>query len=118
MENATGIVFLFNMEEGTPEDVSKDFSDYFPSVTENLVRQGLLELAELKEIIDNKKVFWGAIKKNFDKVVEDTDAIGDLAWQVYKKHTKQDPSDNVRCLIYDGSQAPWNFTLMACVLYS
>jgi hypothetical protein len=112
-----GIVFLFNMKEGTPQEVSKKFSDYYPSVTENLVRQELLDLVELKEIMDNKKVFWGGIKKDFDKVVQNNDMIGDLAWQVFKNHTNIEASEDVKALIYDGEQAPWNFTLLACVLY-
>ncbi|TFF93965.1 MAG: hypothetical protein EU543_02365 [Promethearchaeota archaeon] len=112
-----GIVFLFNMDEGSPEEVSKKFSDYFSSVTENLVRENLLELAQLKEIIDEKKIFWGGIKKDFEKVVENTDMIGELALQVFKKHTEIEGSEDVHCLIYDGSQAPWNFTLMSCVVY-
>lgn len=112
-----GIVFLFNMDEGNPEEVSKEFGEHFPSVTENLVRENLLELAELKEIIDNKKIFWGGIKKDFDKVVQNNDMIGDLAWKVFKKHTDIEASEDVRCLIYDGAQAPWNFTLMSCVMY-
>ncbi|TXT64460.1 MAG: hypothetical protein BAJALOKI3v1_210047 [Promethearchaeota archaeon] len=112
-----GIVFLFSMDEGNPKEVSEEFSEHFPSVTENLVRENLLELAQLKEIIDNKKIYWGGIKKDFDKVIQNTDMIGDLAWQVFKKHTEIEASEDVRCLIYDGKQAPWGFTLMSCVLY-
>ncbi len=112
-----GIVFLFNMKEGTPQDVSKKFSDYFSSVTENLVRQGLLELVKLKEIMDENKIFWGGIKKDFEKVLQNNEMIGDLAWQVFKNHTNIEPSEDVKCLIYDGEKAPWNFTLMVCVLY-
>jgi hypothetical protein len=116
-EDAIGLVFLFNMEEGSPEDVSQEFSEYFSSVTENLVRQNLLDLVRLKEIIDEKKIFWGAVKKDFQKVVNDPERIGDLAWQVYKNHTDIKASEDVKVLLYDGEQAPWGFTLMACVLY-
>ncbi|TXT53432.1 MAG: hypothetical protein BAJALOKI2v1_970009 [Promethearchaeota archaeon] len=114
---AIGLVFLFNMKEGTPEKVSKEFSEYFPSVTENIVREGLLDLATLKKIIDEKKIFWGAVKKDFKKVVQNPDMMGDLAHQVYKNHTGVEASEDVKVLVYDGSQAPWGFTLMACVLY-
>lgn len=116
-EDAIGLVFLFNMEEGSPEDVSQEFSEYFSSVTENLVMQNLLDLVRLKEIIDEKKIFWGAVKKDFQKVVNDPERIGDLAWQVYKNHKDIKASEDVKVLLYDGEQAPWGFTLMACVLY-
>lgn len=114
---AIGIVFLFNKEEGTPEEVSKEFSEYFAGVTENFVREGLLDLVKLKEIIDENKIYWGAIKENFQKVVDDPDMIGELAWRVFKNHTDIEASENVKTLIYDGEQSPWGFTLLACVLY-
>lgn len=114
---AQGIVFLFNLEEGKPEDVSKEFKDYFSGVTENLVREGLMELVELKKIIDEKKIFWGAIKERFNEVIENSDKLGDLAWKVFKKHTDIEADEDIRCLIYEGKDAPWNFTLCACVVY-
>ncbi|TXT67262.1 MAG: hypothetical protein BAJALOKI1v1_140030 [Promethearchaeota archaeon] len=112
-----GIVFLFNMDEGKPEEVSKRFSEQFSGVTETLVRQGLLELVELKKILDEKKVYWGGIKKDFEKVLQNSDMIGDLAWQVFQNHTNIEASEDVKALIYDGEQAPWNFSLIVCVLY-
>jgi len=114
---ASGIVFLFDMEEGQPDDVSTKFSEYFSGVSENLVREELLELVELKEIIDSKRIFWGGIKKDFSTVVENPDMIADLAWKVFKKHTEEEASEDVRVIIYDSSDAPWGFTLLACVLY-
>ncbi|MFO8017207.1 MAG: hypothetical protein R6U96_01105 [Promethearchaeia archaeon] len=114
---AQGIVFLFNMEEGKPEDVSKEFKKYFSGVTENLVREGLMELVDLKKIIDEKKIYWGAVKKRFNEVIENGDKLGDLAWELFKKHTNIEADEDIRCLIYKGEDAPWNFTLCACVVY-
>ncbi len=115
--SAIGIIFLYNKEHGSPEKVSKELSDYFSQITENLVSQGLMDLPRLKKIMEEKKIFWGAIKENFENILNDTDAIGHIAWNVFKKHTGIEASEDVKLLIYDGTQAPWNFTLMACVLY-
>lgn len=117
LDDPLGIVFLFNMKEGKPEDVSKNFSEYYSGVTQNLVREELLELVELKDIMDKKLIYWGGIKENFELVVQDEEMIGDLAWQVFHNHTNIEASEDVKCLIYDGNQAPWGFTLLACVLY-
>ncbi|MEJ2248722.1 MAG: hypothetical protein P8Y70_11210 [Candidatus Lokiarchaeota archaeon] len=115
--SAMGLVFLFDMQEGSPEDISAKFSEYFPGVSENLVREELLELVELKEIMYSKRIFCGGIKKDFKRIVKNPDMIGDLAWKVFKKHTDIEASEDVRVLIYKGSEVPWEFTLLACVLY-
>jgi hypothetical protein len=117
LDDAIGLVFLFNMTEGKPQDVSTKFSEHFSNVSENLVREGLLELIDLKEIIDSKKIFWGAIKKDFKMVVENPEMIGELAWRVFKNHTEIEASEDVRVLIYNGEDVPWGFTLLACVIY-
>jgi hypothetical protein len=116
---AIGLVFLFDMEavEGSTEKVSKEFSEYFSGVTENLVREEFLELVDLKKIIDEKKIFWGGIKERFEEVLENSDKIGDLAWRVFKNHTDIEGEEDINCLIYDGEDAPWGFTLLACVIY-
>lgn len=114
---AIGIVFLYNKEEGDPEEVSTELSDHFSDITQNLVNQELLGLPDLKEIMDDKKIYWGGITRDFEKIIEDNEAIVNIAWEVYNRHTGIEPSDEVKVLIYDGNKAPWNFTLMACVLY-
>lgn len=114
---AIGIVFLFNEEEGSADDVSKNFAEHFAAVTENFVRQELMDLVTLKKIIDEKKIYWAAVKSNFNEVVEDPSKIGDLAWQVFQKHTNIEAAEDVEALVYDGSKAPWGFTLISCVLY-
>ncbi len=114
---AIGIVFLYNRNIGAPQDVSSKFSEFFPQVTENLVKEGLLSLSDLKEIMDLKSIYWGGIKEKFDEFLLDEDSIGKLGWQVFNKHSGKDASDEVKSLIYDGSRAPWNYSLAVCVLY-
>jgi len=115
--NAIGIVFLYNKEEGSPEKISKELSEYFSDITKHLVNQDLLGLPALKEIMDEKKIYWGGIKKDFKKTLGDNEAIGSIAWEVFNQHTGIEASDEVKVLVYDAEQAPWNFALMACVLY-
>lgn len=114
---AVGLVFLYDRNLGEPEVVSKDFSEFFSGVSENLVKEGLMALHDLKRIIDNQLIFWGGIKENFEQITEDDEAIGKLAWQVFTSNSKVGISEEVRSLVYDGSKAPWEFTLMACVVY-
>ncbi|MBN1801220.1 MAG: hypothetical protein JW891_06910 [Candidatus Lokiarchaeota archaeon] len=114
---AIGIVLLYDRNIGAPQEVSSVFSEFFPQVTENLVKEGLLTLPELKEIIDSKSIYWGGIKENFKEFLLDEDSIGKLGWQVFNKHSGKDPLDEVKSLIYDGNKAPWNYSLVACVLY-
>lgn len=112
----TGIVFLYNRNIGSPKDVSKKFSQYFADMTENLVKEGLLDLPALKEIIDLKSIFWGGISKDFDKVLGDSEAIGSIAWKIFYDHTKREASDDIKSLVFEESAAPWKFSLIVCVL--
>ncbi|NHJ23333.1 MAG: hypothetical protein EAX89_02070 [Candidatus Lokiarchaeota archaeon] len=114
---AIGIVFLYDRALGTPELVSKDFSAQFSNVSENLVLEGLLELPDLKFILDNKNIFWGGIKENFQEIQENENMIGRLAWRIFKDYSGIESSEEVKSLIYKANDAPWNFTLMVCVLY-
>ncbi len=114
---AIGIVFLYNRKEGSPEEVSKRFSKHFSDITENLVKEDLLNLVELKEIIDTKSIYWGGIKKGFNNILNDNEAIGHFAWNLFKDFTKKEASEDVEVLIYDGLKASWGFTILVCVLY-
>ncbi len=114
---AIGLVFLYNRTEGKPEDVSRKFSKHFHLVSENLITEGLIDLPELKKIIDMKQIYWAGIKERFLEILEDQEAIGKLAWKVFKDFSGKEPFDEVKSLIYDGNEVPWKFTLMACVLY-
>lgn len=116
-DTAIGIVFLYNTEEGSPDKVSEELSKYFSEITKHMVNQDLLGLPALKEIMDEKKIYWGGIKKDFEQTLGDNEAIGSIAWEVFNQHSGITPSDEVKVLIYDEDQAPWKFTLMACVLY-
>ncbi len=114
---AIGIVFLFDKKVGSPEDISKQFSKYFSNVSENFVKEGLMDLVELKSILDSKKIFWGGIKEDFENLLKNDELIGDLAWNVFKKHVNIEAAEDIRTLIYQASDAPWGFTLIANVLY-
>ena len=117
MMKAIGLVMLYDRRLGAPGKVSTEFNEFFPQVTENLVKEDLMELPELKEILDAKRIFWGGIKENFKEMLANEQSIGKLAWQVFHSHTDEEASDEVKSLIYDGSQAPWEFTIAVCVLY-
>jgi len=114
---AIGIVFLYNRNLGNPNEISKKFSKFFPSVIENLITKKLINLMELKEIMDLKKIFWGGIKERFSDITENEEAIGTLAWKIFYDHTGKEASELVESLTYDGSHSPWNFPLIVCVLY-
>ena len=114
---AIGLVFLYDRNLGTPEEISKKFSEHFAFVSENLVMEGLLNLGELKEIIDTKRIYWAGIKEEFHEIVNDDSSIGKLAWKVFKDYYGKEPSEEVKSIIYNGNQVPWDFTLMTCVLY-
>jgi hypothetical protein len=115
---AIGIVLLYDRKIGSPEEISKTFfGENFSKVTEGLVTQGLIELVDLKTILDAKSIYWGGLKENFKDVLENDEAIGRLAWKVFNDQSGKEASDEVKSLIYDGSKTPWKFTLMACVLY-
>ncbi len=115
---AIGIVFLYDRKEGAPEEVSNKFAgSNFASVTENLVKEGLLDLIELKGILDLKTIYWAGIKEDFDKILEDNNAIGSIAWQVFKGHMSRDIMKDIKSLVYNRAKVPWNFSLIACVVY-
>ncbi|MFX1275243.1 MAG: hypothetical protein ACFFBP_11285 [Promethearchaeota archaeon] len=115
--NAIGIVFLYDRKLGPPKEISVEFKEFFAQVTENLVKEGLLDLPELKNIIDSQKIYWGGIRENFNEIISDTDAIGKLGWITFKNHTDIEARDELKSLIYDESKAPWGFTLIVCVIY-
>ncbi|MFX1296138.1 MAG: hypothetical protein ACFFD2_14975 [Promethearchaeota archaeon] len=114
---AIGLVFLYNRMEGNPEDISTRFSKYFTQVGENLVSEGLIDLPQLKNIIESKHIYWAGIKDQFLEILEDEEAIGKLAWNVFRDFSGIEPFDEVKSLVYDGDETPWKFILMACVLY-
>ena len=114
---ALGIVFLYDRVMGSPESVSKEFSEYFPGVTEDLIKSNLLNLSELKGIIDSNRIYWGGIKEDFYKLLEDETAIGGIALKVFEQYSKLKAADEVRSLVYDGEKAPWKFKIAICVLY-
>ncbi|MFX0025136.1 MAG: hypothetical protein ACFE8M_01885 [Candidatus Hermodarchaeota archaeon] len=111
------MVFLYDRKLGIPEEISKQFSQYFPDISENLVLENLLGLAELKEIIDKKRIYWAGIKENFDFILDNNDSIGKIAWKVFKDFIGKEPSEEVKSLVYNGAQAPWKFSVMVCVIY-
>lgn len=115
--NAIGIVFLYDRKLGTPEEISGKFKDHFSQVTENMVKEELLDLPELKKIIDSKNIYWGGIRENFNEILNDSDTIGKLGWMTFKNHTNIEAKDEIKSLIYDETQAPWGYTLIACILY-
>ncbi len=112
-----GLVFLYNRNLGAPDEMAKKFSKYFTNVSENIVLEKLVQLTDLKEIMDKKRIYWAGIKENFSDVINDEDIIGKLAWKVFKDNSNIEALDEVKSLIYDGDKAPWNFPLMVCVLY-
>ena len=114
---AIGLVFLFDRKLGIPEEISKEFSQYFPDISENLVLENLLGLPELKEIMDKKRIYWAGIKENFEFILENDNSIGKIAWKVFKDFFGEDPSEEVKSLVYNGTQAPWKFSVIVCVIY-
>lgn len=115
--NAIGIVFLYDRNMGSPEEMSGKFKDYFAQVTENLVKEGLLDLIELKRIIDSLNIYWGGVRENFNDILKDTDTIGKLGWMTFKNHTNIEAKDEIKSLIYDEGLAPWVHALIVCVIY-
>ena len=114
---AIGIVFIYDRKEGTPDEISNKFSDFFPSVGENLVTEKLIDLVELKQIMDNKRIFWGGVKENFTEIMKDEDNIGKLAWKIFNDFSRLEPSEEVKSLVYESRESPWNFPLTVNVLY-
>ena len=114
---AIGIVFLYNRNLGAPEEMARNFSEDFTIVSENIVLENLVKLPDLKEIMDNKRIYWAGIKENFNDIIKEEDSIGKIAWKVFKDHSTIEPSDEVKSLIYNGDKVSWNFPLMVCVLY-
>ncbi len=114
---AIGLVFLYDRNEGSPQEVSSNFFSHFSNVTENLIFAKLMELQELKEILDMKRVYWGGIKQNFLEMQDDETSLGKIAWKVFTDNSGIEPSEEVSSLIYEEKDAPWKFTLDACVIY-
>lgn len=114
---AIGLVFLYDRNEGAPQDVSKNFISHFSNVTENLVLEGLMTLIELKEILEIKRVYWGGINQNFLEMQDDETLIGKVAWKVFTDNSGIEPSEEVKSLVYEEKDAPWKFGLNACVVY-
>ena len=114
---AIGLVFLYDRKLGKPEEISKQFSQYFPDISESLVLEKLLGLSELKDIIDKKRIYWAGIKENFDIILENDDSIGKIAWKVFKDFFGEGPSEEVKSLVYYGAQTPLKFSVMICVIY-
>ena len=115
---AIGLVFLYERKQGEPSQISKLISDHFPNITQNLVNEGLIGLPESKEIMENKYIYWGGIKEDFNGFLEDEKKIGGIAIELFENYSGLKVSDDVESLIYDGTQTPWGFTLVVCVLYS
>ena len=114
---AIGLVFLYDRKEGSPQDISTKFISHFSNVTENLVLEGIMNLPELKEILEMKRVYWGGIKQNFLEIQDDETLIGKVAWKVFTDNSGIEPSEEVKSLVYDEKDAPWKFGLNACVIY-
>ncbi|MCJ7651102.1 MAG: hypothetical protein MUP85_21035 [Candidatus Lokiarchaeota archaeon] len=114
---AIGLVFLYDRNEGSPQEVSTNFITHFSNVTENLIFAGLMELPELKEIMDTKRIYWGGIKQNFAEILREEETIGKLAWKLFSDNSGITPHEEVKSLIYEKENSPWNFTIMVCVLY-
>ncbi len=112
-----GIVFLYNRNLGSPDEMGSKFSKYFTNVSENIVLEKLVQLNDLKEIMDKKRIYWAGIKENFSDILNDEGIIGKLSWKVFKDHSNIEASDEVKSLIYSGDKVPWNFPLIVCVLY-
>ncbi len=114
---AIGIVFLYDRVIGSPDVVAKEFSQYFPSITEDLMNSKVLDLAELKDIMDSNKIYWGGIKEDFNSLIENKLSIGGIAINVFEQNSNLKVSDEVKSLIYDGDKAPWKFKVVVCILY-
>jgi len=113
-----GIVILYDRKQGAPEELSSKFAgEFFSQVTENLLSQKLLEMGDIKEFLESKLIFYGGIKDDFDGLVYNPDSLGQIAWKVFNNHTKKEPIDDVKMLIFDGEQVPWEHTIAACVIY-
>lgn len=115
--NAIGIVFLYDRKLGPPEEMAGKFKDNFSQITENLVSEGLLDLPELKKIIDAQKIFWAGVRENFTEILSDSETIGKLSWMTFKNHTNIEAGDDIKSLIYDEGLAPWGHALITSVLY-
>jgi hypothetical protein len=112
-----GIVFLYDRKLGPPKEMARKFIEYFKLVSENIVLEDLVKLADLKEIMDKKRIYWAGIKENFIDVMHNEEMIGKLAWKVFNDNTAIEASDEVKSLVYNGDKVSWNFPLMVCVLY-
>ena len=114
---AIGMVFLYDREIGSPEEVSKDFSKYFASVNENLVLNNVLNLVDLKEILDEHRIYWAGIKDIFLEVINNDELMGSIAWKVFVDKSGIKPSDQINVVFYDKNEVPWKFSLLTCIFY-
>ena len=114
---AIGIVFLYDRNEGGPETISKKFSNHFSSVSENLVSEKLLGLTDLKKIMDHQRIYFGGIRDRFSEIMEDESAFGRVAWKIFHDNSGIEPSEDVKSLIFEGKDAPWEFSLIVNVIY-
>ena len=113
-----GIVILYDRKEGTPEELSSKFAaEFFSQVSENVIKEKMLSLGEMKELLDSKMLFYGGIKEKFDEFTNNPEVLGQIAWKVFYDHTGKEPIDDVKLVIFNGDNVPWNHSIAACVLY-
>lgn len=113
-----GIVILYDRKEGAPEEMaSKLAGEFFSQITENIVKERMLEIGDIKDILDSKLIYYGGIKESFKKLLDNPERLGQIAWKVFNNHTGKEPIDDVKMVIFDGQKVPWNHTIVACVVY-
>jgi len=113
-----GIVILYDRKEGAPEELASKFAgEFYSQVTENIVKERMLALGDVKDILDSKSIFYGGIKESFKELVTNPEGLGKIAWKVFNNHTGKEPIDDVKMVIFDGDKVPWHHTIAACVVY-
>ena len=113
-----GIVILYDRKEGAPEEVASKFAgEFFSMITENLVKEKMLEISNIKEILDSKLIYYGGIKDNINDFIANPETLGQIAWKVFNTHAGKEPLDEVKLIIFEGNKVPWNHTIAACVVY-
>ena len=113
-----GIVILYDRNEGAPEEMAAKFAGvFFSQVTENIVKERMLDIGDIKDILDSKTVYYGGIKESFKELESSPEGLGQIAWKVFNNHTGKEPLDDVKMVIFEGDKVPWNHTIVACVVY-
>ena len=113
-----GIVILYDRKEGAPEEMASKFAgDYFSQITENILKERMLEIGDIKDILDSKLIYYGGIKESFRELLDNPEGLGQIAWKVYNNHTGREPTDDMKMVIFEGDKVPWNHTIAACVVY-